>query len=332
MNVAVLGSGFMGATHARAFAKLDGVTVLGVSSRSAQKAEALANEVGAEVFTDARTLVTHASVDAVSVTLPTPLHEDYVVAALEAGKHVFVEKPMALTLPACDRMIAAAKTSGKLLMVAHVMRFWAEYLAIADVLEGKTLGAPLAATGRRLSSPPGWGDWFKNPEMTGGAVHDLLIHDYDVLTWLFGKPDSVYATGRKSQAGAWDHVFTLTRHGEVACALEGSFLMPEDYPFTMSLWVLCERGSVEFTFRAGGAGVETGDAGGTTLAVYEAGKDPRHLDYKEGDAFEREVDYFVACVKTGRQPDRATATQGRAAVEVALAARKSLDTRQVVNL
>ena len=133
LRVGVLGAGFMGGTHARAFAKLSDVQVLGVSSRSADKAAALAEEVGAEPFTDAMALATDPQVDIVSVTLPTHVHKEYTVAALNAGKSVLLEKPMGLSVEECDAMIAAADQSDQILMLAHVLRFWPEYVALVDL-------------------------------------------------------------------------------------------------------------------------------------------------------------------------------------------------------
>jgi predicted dehydrogenase len=332
LKVAVLGSGFMGATHARAFAKVPDAQIVGISSRSAEKARKLATEVGAQPYTDSMKLALAEGVDAVSVTLPTNLHKEFVVAALEAGKHVLVEKPMELTVQACDEMIAAAKRSGKILMVAHVLRFWPEYVALSKVVKSGELGRPLSAIARRLSTRPTWGEWFDNPEWTGGAVHDMQVHDLDALNWLFGAPTSVYARGQRGAKGGWDHVLATVDYGNVSSFAEGSVMMPEDYPFTMSLWVLCERGSVEFSFRAGGTGVETGAAGGTSLMIYESGKPPRELQVEGGDAYEKQIAYFAECARAGRQPTSGTAEQGRQAIEVALAARRSLETGEVVHL
>ncbi len=330
LKVGVLGAGFMGGTHARAFAKLPDVQVVGVSSRSAEKAAALADEVGARPFTDAMALATDPQVNAVSVTLPTHLHQEYTLAALNAGKPVLLEKPMGLAVEECDAMILAAKQSGQILMLAHVLRFWPEYVALVDFVKSGQLGAPLSATASRLSGRPTWGDWFANPEWTGGAVHDLQIHDLDTLNWLFGTPKSVYARGQRGAPGGWDHALTLVDYGDVQCFAEGSVLMPDGYPFTMTLWVLCEKGSVEFTFRAGGTGVETGAASGTSLMVYQTGKDPRPLPAPGGDAYQAQVAYFVECVREKRLPERGTPEQGRLAVKTALAARESLETNQVV--
>jgi predicted dehydrogenase len=108
-------------------------------------------------------------------------------------------------------------------------------------------------------------------------------------------------------------------------------MMPDGYPFTMTLRVLCEKGTVEFTFRAGGTGVETGSGSGTSLIIYETGVEPRPLPAPDGDAFEAEVAYFVECVRQERFPDRSTPEQGRLAVKTALAAREALETDRVIS-
>lgn len=332
LKVGVLGAGFMGSTHARALAKLPDVQVVAVSSRSAEKAAALAKEVGAEAMTDSLALATDPRVEAVSITLPTHLHKDHTIAALNAGKHVFLEKPMGLSVVECEAMIEAAHQNQRLLMIAHVLRFWPEYVALVEFVKSGQLGRPLSATAKRLSARPAWGDWFANPEWTGGAVLDLQIHDLDTLNWLFGRPKTVYTRGHKGMYGGWDHALTTVDYGEVKAFAEGTVLMPDGYPFTMTLWVLCEKGSVEFTFRASGTGVETGTSSGTSLMVYEAGKEPRPLASPGGDGYESQTAAFIECVRTGRTPDRGTAEQGRLAVQTSLAARQSLETGEVVRL
>jgi UDP-N-acetylglucosamine 3-dehydrogenase len=331
IKVGVLGAGFMGGTHARAFAKLPDVQVVGVSSRTADKAAALAAEVGARALTDHMVLATDPNVDAISNTLPTPLHKEHTIAALKAGKHVLLEKPMGLTVEECDETIAVAKTTDKILMLAHVIRFWPEYVALHDFVISGALGKPLAARASRLSGRPKWGDWFTRPEWTGGGVLDLHIHDLDTLSWFFGVPKTVYARGQKGLFGGWDHALTLVDYGDVKCFAEGSTMMPDGYPFTMTLWVLCERGSVEFNFRAGGTGVETGTAQGTNVMIYETDKEPRPLTAAGGDAYEAEVAYFVQCVRDGKLPQRGTPEQGRLAVQTSLAARRSMETNQVIS-
>lgn len=330
MKAAVLGAGFMGGTHARGYAALPDVQVEGVSSRSADKAAELAREVGAEPYGDAMALATHPDVDVVSVTLPTHLHEEYVVAALNAGKHVFVEKPMALTVESCDAMIRAARANDRVLMVAHVLRFWPHYEALAEVVQSGRIGTPFVAHARRLSTRPAWGDWFAHPEWTGGGLHDMMVHDFDVFAWLFGEAKSVVARGQRGEPGGWDHVFALVDHGDVQAMAEGSVMMPADYPFTMALWVTGDRGAIEFTLRAEGTGVETGAPGGTHLVLYPDGGAPERVAVAEHDGYAEQVRVFAECVASGRSPERGTAEQGREAVRVAQAARRSLDERAIV--
>lgn len=330
LNVAVLGAGFMGGTHARAFANLEDVNVVAVSSRSEEKARALAEEVGCQWTTDSMALVNDSRVEAVSVTLPTHLHRDFTVAALAAGKHVFVEKPMALTVEDCDAMIRAAEETDRVLMVAHVLRFWPEYVALAEVLESGQLGAPISAVASRLCEPPGWAEWFKDASLSGGEVLDLHIHDLDTLNWLFGEPDTLYSQGRRGAHGGWDQAITIIDYGGVKCFAEGNAIMPAGYPFTMTLAVRCEQGTVEYTLRAGGEQVDSSAEGINTLMIYRSGEPARALEREAGDGYQNEVAYFARCVQEGNRPRFGTGAQGRLAVKTALAARQSIETGEVI--
>lgn len=327
MRIGVLGSGFMGSTHARAFLKQPDVQVVAVSSRSLGKAEGLAREVGAAATTDDMAVVNDPSIDAVSITLPTHLHPEFTIAALQAGKHVLLEKPFGLTIDDCDMMIAAEARTGKILMLANVVRFWPEYEALVDLVRGGSLGKPLAAVATRLSVLPGWADWFKDPVLSGGALLDLMIHDFDALNWVLGSPKSVYARGQEAAPGLWNHVQSVIDYGATHAIAEGSEMMPRDYPFSCGMKVLCEGGQLEFSFKAAGASVEMG--GGSQLAVYEPGR-AYLAKVAPGDAYERQIAYFVECVRTNRPPTRSGTAGARLGVRIAQAARQSLETHSVV--
>jgi len=327
MRIGILGSGFMGGTHARAYAKIPGVDVAAVSSRHLDKAEKLAGEVGARATTDDRSIIEDPTIDAISNTLPTHLHPDSTIAALEAGKHVLLEKPFALTAPECDGMIATAASTGRMLMVAHVLRFWGDYVSLVEFVESGRLGKPLSAIAMRLSQVPAWADWFLDPALSGGAVLDLSVHDFDVLNWVLGAPKSVYARGQEFRPGLWNDIHASIDYGGANGFVEGSEFMPRGYPFTCGLKVLCEGGVAEFAFRAGGVSVEMG--GGSSLMVHEAGK-AYPLTPKPGDAYQNQAEYFVACVRDGRAPTLGTAEQARLAVRTANAAKQSFETGAVV--
>jgi predicted dehydrogenase len=329
MKVGILGSGFMGSTHARAYAKIPGVEVVAVSAASLDKAEKLAVEVGARATTDNLSIIEDSSITAISNTLPTHLHEEFTIAALKAGKHVLLEKPFALTAARCDGMIAAEKESGKHLLVAHACRFWGDYVTLVEFVQSGRLGKPMSVVATRLSQLPGWADWFLNPEWSGGAVLDLSVHDFDVVNWVLGTPKSVYARGHQYRPGLWNHIHAEMDFGDSQGFVEGSEYMPQGYPFTAALKVLCEGGVAEFLFRAGGVSVEQG--GGSTVTVYEPGKS-YPLTPKPGDAYENQASYFIDCVRNDRKPAMGTPAQARLAVAAADAARKSMETGAVVTL
>lgn len=333
LNVAILGAGFMGSTHAQAYSQRPDVQIIGVSSRSADKAKALAEKYGAEPFTDWRKLIKDRRVEALSNTLPTNLHKKTSIAALRAGKHVLLEKPMGLSVRECDAIIKASQRSGRILMIGHTVRFWPDYMAIADLLQSGRLGKPLAARATRLAGPPRWAEFFLHPEQSGGQILDLNIHDLDALNWFFGTPKTVFSHGQRSpESGGWDLGMTLLDYGDVKGYVEGSALQSPEYPFTSTMAVLCEKGSVEFSFRAGGEQVDSRDAGGTSLMLYEKGQPPQHLAAPGGDAYAREIATFVDAVVSGTPPTQGTPQQGRLAVATALAARKSCETGKIIRL
>lgn len=329
MRIGILGSGFMGATHARAYAKIPGVEVVAVSSLNRDKAEKLAAEVGARAVSDNRAIIEDTSIVAISNTLPTHLHAATTIAALEKGKHVLLEKPFALLAEETDDMVASARAAKRILMVAHVVRFWGEYVTLVEFVRSGKIGRPISAVATRLSQLPAWSDWFLNPAWSGGAVLDLAVHDFDALNWLFGQPKSVYARGRELKPQLWNDIHAIVDYGDVNGVVDGSEFMPAGYPFTAALKVLCEGGVIEFLFRAGGVSLEMG--GGSSLIVHEAGKS-YPLTPKPGDAYENQIAYFVQCLREGRAPEQGTPEQARLAVATSNAARRSLETGEVVAL
>jgi UDP-N-acetylglucosamine 3-dehydrogenase len=332
MNVGILGAGFMGGTHARGYAKIAGVTVAAISSRTLTKAKALTDEVGGVPTIDDMAIINDPTIDAVSITLPTPLHKPMTLAALKAGKDVLLEKPFALTVADCEEMIAAWQQSGKYLMIGQTLRFWPEYRALVEFVQRGAIGKPFSAIATRLSQQPAWSSWFTDPTQSGGAVIDLMIHDLDALNWVFGEPQSVYCRGRESVPGMWNHMLATVDYGNGAALIESSMLLPAEYPFSMSLIVHCARGRVEYLFKAGGVSVEMG-GGIDSLTVYEPGKNyPLAVPNRGEDAWAAEVAYFVDCVQNRRAPAIGTPHQARLAVAMANAARASLESGRVISV
>src|SRR3990172_4163188 len=156
MRIAVVGAGEMGTAHALAYAgfrKKEGVQIAGIVSRTGGRARELAKRVKAPALTDPMAVLDDDTVDAVDVLVPSANHREYVVAALERGKHVFVETPMALTLRDADAMIRVARAHRRILMVAQVMRCVASRIRFREAVDSREMGRPTAVVARRLPRP-----------------------------------------------------------------------------------------------------------------------------------------------------------------------------------
>jgi predicted dehydrogenase len=290
-----------------------------VCGLEADRVTALAERLGAAATDDLATALATPGVDAVDVCLPTPLHRPVAEQALAAGMHVLVEKPVALTLEDADAIGTAAQAAGRVLMVGHVLRFIPEVAELRRMAERGELGRPLAASAIRLSAPPDWNDWMHDAELSGGVLVDLAIHDFDVLGALLGPARRVHA---RAVAG---HVMALVEHEHGEGAVEGSHVMPGSYPFTANLRVLCERGVLEHRFVAG-AGDEVSESDVVSvLGIHPAAGEARRFS-APGDPWQLEIAHFLDCVAAGAAPADGSFEQARAALAVALAARRSLET------
>src|SRR5260221_7452235 len=145
-------------------------------------------------------LLQDTEIDLIDICNPTVNHEATAIAALKAGKHVLVEKAIALTPEGADRMLAAAKAAGKLLMVAHVLPFFPEFdfvhQAVRDGRYGKLLGGHF----KRVISKPDWSAEIGDAAATGGPAVDLHIHDTHFIRLLAGVPQQVFSTGLQDGA------------------------------------------------------------------------------------------------------------------------------------
>jgi predicted dehydrogenase len=323
VTISILGAGFMGSAHGANYKALNGrVRVKTVCARHAERAGKLAATLGARATTDVEATIADPEVEAVDICLPTPLHRQAAEQALAAGKHVFLEKPIALTAPDADAIVEAARRSGGILMVGLVLRFWPEYVELQQRLAGGELGRPLAVSTHRLSPPAEWNDWMGDRQQSGGTAVDLLIHDFDQMNWLLGRPRSVYA--REPTAG---HVQAVVDYEGASGCAEGSMAMPKSYPFSSNIRVLAEGGVAEYAFSAApaedGGNIGASDAA-RGLRLYPTSGDARTVPVESVDPWGPEISYFVDCVEQGRPPEQGTGEQAREALLVSLAANRSL--------
>jgi myo-inositol 2-dehydrogenase/D-chiro-inositol 1-dehydrogenase len=202
----LVGYGAWGSHHARAIAAADGAELLAVGARSeATRRQARADHPQARVYADYRELLTKEDLDVVDVVLPSYLHAEAARAALESGRHLLLEKPMALTLADCDALAALARARGKVLAVGHEMRLSALWGKVKEMIEAGAVGRPLYLLVELWRRPyrQGADGWRYDPARVGDWVLEEPIHFFDLARWYLagaGEPVSVYARANARQA------------------------------------------------------------------------------------------------------------------------------------
>jgi predicted dehydrogenase len=318
LGIGILGAGNFAGKHLRAIDGLqDRARVVKAARRSAEPWPQ-AEERGIELV-DVDALLGADDVDAVAVCVPNGLHAQFVTAALEAGKHVFCEKPLATTVEDADRLIALAREKQRVLMVGHLTRHTASYAAVSDVLRSGRLGAPQAVHSSRLQVRSAAG-WRLDPQLGGGVAFDLLIHDFDLLIWYLGKPRDVVAKALRTDGQACRYLLAMFDYGNgVAPVVEGGFVLPEGSPFQGSLRIVCEGGLLE---------IDAALPAGSILRIVENGTQPVMVPAphytKTCRGLLGEYDEFLDAV-AGRPHDRLRLEDARMAVELACVAVRSVE-------
>jgi len=337
IKIGLVGYGFMGRMHAECYAASGKAQIVAVADVEADRRDEASAKLGCRAFHSIQAMLTGADLDAADVCTPTYLHEEHVIAAANAGKHIFCEKPLSLATDSCDLMISAAKSARVILMVGHVVRFWPDCVVLKSVLDSGRLGKPVWASARRLGPPASWAwqGWLQDPARSGGAILDLHIHDLDFLSWILGRPKKVVSSGIKTKTGAFDTALTMLI-GQDAGAVshaEGSLAMPDGFPFTNQIMIVCESGSVLFdmtasptlTVRPVGAPDEHPEIPTPVAGTASAGGNVSSLG-----GYYNEILYFLNCIRAKTHPETITPEDAAFAVRLCLAARKSAETGKVV--
>lgn len=308
IRLGIVGTGGFARKHLAALERLRGrARVVMLARRHPDRPVDFPEAAGIPVAS-AEDLLAADGIDAVLVCSPNHLHRAQAEAALRAGKHVFCEKPLALSVSDADAVLDAAVGTGRVLMVGHLTRHTAAYAAVADLLESGRMGTVAAMHASRLQVAGNAGAWRMRPELGGGAAFDLLLHDFDLMHWYLGAPRMVFASGTPHPHGAFDYlsaVFSF-RCGAVA-TVEGGFRLRPPSSFRATLRLLCEHGHIEVDTAAPDAPVLVFHAGEPVEAL--------SLDPVRGHArgIESELEEFLDAVE-GRRPTRLKTEDARVAV------------------
>ena len=333
IKVAILGMGGMGWFHTSKLLQLSNVQLVAIADvepdRLNAKRGVTINIGGGEKevdlsgvarFGDASQLIRQTDADIVDICLPSYLHAPYAVEALQAGKHVLCEKPMALTVEEAGRMVDAARAANRTLMIAQCIRFWPEYRFLRDCVRDGRFGKLLSLNVFRLGGRPiwSWQNWFLDPARSGGPVIDLHIHDVDFVHYLLGLPNMLCATARKSDAtGTYDVIHTLFNYANgPQVHIHAGWSMAQT-PFLAGYDAWFERGFIRLDPRLDPAPMVYSDLTKTNGVP---------ADYVKGDAYYNEIAYFVDCVANGKPPAECPPESARDSLMLAKKAIQSAET------
>lgn len=320
IKIGLIGSGFMGGTHLSAYEQLQSngkFKVTAIADLDTEKAQKFAVKLGAKVYANGDELLEKADVNTVDICLPTYMHFDYALRAIEKGYNVFVEKPLCRNKEQAGKLAAAAEKKGVIAMVGQCIRFWDEYVYLKGLIEDKTYGNVVNASFRRLSPRPTWGwqNWLLDHNLSGSAALDLHIHDSDCLLYLFGEPQNIKTITNKT--GEKDsYIMTICDYKNFTASLEGTWDLPSSFPFEMYYRVVFEKAVIEFSSLRG-AKIYANDGAVTVPEIKKAcEKSSSGLGGNISDlgGYFNELSYFTDCLSKGAKAERATLSDGAKAV------------------
>ena len=330
VRVALVGAGRIAKVHAAAYGRVARGSIVAVTDPIAAAAESMAAANGYEVMPDLESVLADPTIDAVLLATPNFLHADQLVQALEAGKHVFCQKPIALTLEDADRVVAAAEASDRVVQFGFMLRFTPPLPQLKQRVASGELGPLIAAQAAVFGWEPS-NDWFYDPKNGGGVILDTLVHFGDLVLWLFGPAEHVSTEGGAyklegaKRFGSPDNAVVTVRHTSGVVS---------------SMYVSWTAGRGNFTMDVygndGSASVDLVHSQALNLHISDHTREESGWIYPDlvwDYGYAGEQQYFVDRILGREDGSRAsTAAEARAALALMLAAQQSLDEKRTVVL
>ena len=227
MKIGIIGAGYIAGVHANILSRDERVQIVAIHDVVVERAEQLARMHDATVASSTLEVLERA--DAVFITTPNTRHVPLTLAAIEAGKHVFCEKPLATTVPDAEKVCAAAQQSDRVFQIGHNRRFAPVYATLKQILTEthRPHSAHVKMNRGELLKP----EWTGDPEITGGFLYETPIHIFDMMRFLFGEIETLHAHGSTHEYQEVDDFSVLLKfangmHGTLATAADASWLFP----------------------------------------------------------------------------------------------------------
>ena len=319
IKIGFLGAGYIAGVHAAILARDERVELASVHDVVRDRAEDFARSTGATVAHSSSEAL--AICDAVYITAPNTIHDELAIFALEAGNHVFCEKPMATRLADARRVLKVARKSKFLFQVGHNRRFAPVYVELKRIIsEQQPHSAHVKMNRGELVNP----EWVSDPKTTGGFLYETTIHMFDMLRFLFGEVAAVHAIGSTHEYAETDDfsvllMFQSGLHATLASSADASWLFPFE-----RVEVFCHHATIVTREMES--------------LVYSDGLDGRHVERSmhqlakaEKWGYAQEDRAFIDSI-VGGLPPVVTALDGYKSVELVDAVYKSVKDRRVIEI
>lgn len=345
LRIGIAGLGFMGMVHYLSYQRVKGAKVVAIATPEPERRKGDWRKIkgnfgpageqmdltGIATYETVDEMIDQEELDAVDVTLPPNMHAAAAIRALKKGRHVFCEKPIAMTTAEGQRMVKAAEAAGKQLLVGHVLPFFPEYEWARKTIDSSKYGPVIGGSFRRVISNPAWLANYWNAGQVGGPMLDLHIHDAHFIRLVFGRPRSLTTIGRtKNDLPKFWHTQFAFESGAVVEATSGT-IDQQGRSFDHGFEIHLERATLVFQFAVYG---EAGrylcpptliDDKGKAKEVKLTGGDPM-------DAFAAELKEVTRCFRVNEESPVLAAPLALDAVEMCHQQAKSLKSGRALKM
>lgn len=298
LKIGLVGVGGISGAHIPAWEEMEGAELVALCDIRPERMEKF--EGKKRLYTSFEEMLANEELDILDICLPTYLHADYAIMAMEKGINVITEKPISLKNEDVERVYSTAEKNNVKFMVAQVLRFWPEYELLKEIFETKKYGKLLSGTMTRLGCYPrwSWDGWMMDEKRSGLVPFDLHIHDLDFMVYAFGMPEIAHQY--RSKLPNQDFLSVTYDFGDFSINSEASWYATS-YPFT-----------AEFRFQFEDAVVANENG---KMIIYlkddekidlsqEAEGDTGSINLPKSDAYANEINYFADCVRNNKSVEK----------------------------
>lgn len=342
-RLGIIGSGRMGKAATEIFSKMDKVVLVNLCSKQLVDKKILKSYENKEIVKDYRNAIEE--IDAVYIASPSYLHKEMALYAIKRGKHVLLEKPMALTLEDAQLIVKTGEKNKIVLLPSLPERFNANYQKIKEMLSKKSIGKISSIATYRATKSTIRPSWMWDPKKSGGLIVDLSIHDIDLVNWFVdSKAKKVSAQGnsiiyRKKAKSRKNFIDTanicIQFKNKIIAHVFSSWALPDSFPSwsSVGMKIFGQKGTMDLDtgLRAPLAICSNQNPNPFIQKEKEANK-WMYLDFSRADALQKQFNYFIDCVNNNTTKTMPSGKDGLDALKIALLAKKSISKNKTFNL